>query len=310
MEGRALKNIAVKQKGILLMLLSALSFSVMQGLVSFTSSSIGIWQQIVFRTVVNCVIAYFLIRRKGVSLFGAREHQPTLFARSLLGSAGLALIFFAAAHGHQADLTIINRINPFIVAILSVIFLKERPSRMLMPSMLIAFAGAYIAARPAFETDFLPLLCAFAGAFTSGVAYTLLSYFKGRADGLTVVFHCAFVSLVVAVPGAAVQWVTPTPFECVLLVLIGLFASLGQFCVTFAYQYAPAVEVSVYNYSGIIFSILVGYFMLGEPVYSYSVIGGGMVIASSVVLYFYDRRTERKQPSPPPEAAPAQLPRR
>ncbi|MFQ8819489.1 MAG: hypothetical protein ACLR8R_10270 [Oscillospiraceae bacterium] len=49
-----------------------------------------------------------------------------------------------------------------------------------------------------------------------------------------------------------------------MLILIGIFGAGGQIGLTYAYQKAPAAEVSIYDYSGIIFSAILGYVLLDE----------------------------------------------
>ena len=82
--------------------------------------------------------------------------------------------------------------------------------------------------------------------------------------------------------------------QAVLLLLIGVFGSLGQAFITYAYRFAPASEISIYNYSGIIFSMILGFFILGEPVKFTSVIGGALVAATSVMVYVYNNRSNKK----------------
>ena len=56
----------------------------------------------------------------------------------------------------------------------------------------------------------------------------------------------------------------PTGREFFLLMLIGIFGGFGQIALTYSYRMAPAAEISIYNYSGIVFSIILGYIFLGE----------------------------------------------
>ena len=45
-------------------------------------------------------------------------------------------------------------------------------------------------------------------------------------------------------------FVVPSPKVVVMLLMVGLFAAGGQYLLTYAYQQAPASEVSIYQYSG------------------------------------------------------------
>ena len=158
-----------------------------------------------------------------------------------------------------------------------------------------AFAGVVIVAGPTFHSDFLPLSMAFFSSITSGIAYTLLRYSKGKTDGMTVIMHFSSFSAVCSIPFTLGNFVVPNAKELMALVLIGLFGSLGQIALTYAYRLAPAGEVSIYNYSGILFSMVLGFLCLGETIPATSFMGGALVIAASLLVYVDSRRQEKKQ---------------
>ena len=67
---------------------------------------------------------------------------------------------------------------------------------------------------------------------TSGVAYTFLSFFKGKVDGLTVMMHFSTFSAIASIPFMLKDFVVPSFKQAVLLLLIGVFGSLGQAFIT------------------------------------------------------------------------------
>jgi drug/metabolite transporter (DMT)-like permease len=79
----------------------------------------------------------------------------------------------------------------------------------------------------------------------------------------------------------------PSLTDFLLLLLIGVCGAFGQIALTYAYRMAPAAEVSIYNYSGILFSALLGYFILGEALPISSIIGGILVVLASYLTYRY-----------------------
>ena len=112
---------------------------------------------------------------------------------------------------------------------------------------------------------------------------------------MTVIMHFSTFSAVCSIPFTLGNFVVPNAKELMALVLIGLFGSLGQIALTYAYRLAPAGEVSIYNYSGILFSMVLGFLCLGETIPATSFIGGALVIAASLLVYVYSRRQEKKQ---------------
>lgn len=283
-----------KQKGVFLMLLSALSFSAMQAAVSMSDISIGTMEQVFFRNSISFIIALVLIKRNNSSFFGSKEDQPALFWRSFLGFLGVVFGFYAVRNANQVDVTILNKLSPFFTTLLSVIFLKEKLAKIQVPALIIAFSGAFIVIGPSFDSNFFPLFLAFLSAVSSGITYTLLRYFKGRVDGLTVIMHFSTFSMIASLPFILGNLKMPSPHEFLLLLLIGVFGSLGQIAITYSYRLAPASEVSIYNYSGIIFSMLFGYYLLNQNITIYSVAGGILVILASFLVYFFGNKDEKE----------------
>ena len=285
-------NITQKQKGILFMILSALSFASMQVVVRM-SREIPTMEQICVRNLFILIVSFFIIRKKRGSYYGPKKYQPYLFGRSFFGFLGLITLFYASSHAAQGDVTVLNKLSPIFVTLLALCY-EEKLSPIQIPALALSMVGAFIVFRPSFESNPFPLVVAFLSAVTSGVAYTFLSFFKGKVDGLTVMMHFSTFSAIASIPFMLKDFVVPSFKQAVLLLLIGVFGSLGQAFITYAYRFAPASEISIYNYSGIIFSMILGFFILGEPVKFTSVIGGALVAAASVMVYVYNNRSNKK----------------
>ena len=162
-----------------------------------------------------------------------------------------------------------------------------------VPALILAFSGAFVIANPQFNSNVFPIFVAFLAAVASSISYTFLSYFKDKVNGLTVTMNFCLVSILGTLPFVVSNFVMPTVWDLVMLLLIGIFGSMGQLALTYAYRFAPASEVSIYNYSGILFSMIVGYFVLNEEISVRSVIGGGIVVLASLIVYLYNTKRER-----------------
>ncbi|WP_227018396.1 DMT family transporter [Sinanaerobacter chloroacetimidivorans] len=276
----------MKQKGILLMLLSALLFSAMQIVINLTGD-LPLMEQVFFRNIVSVLLCYPILKRKGLSIFGEKHQQPLLFMRSGFGLLGLVSLFYAASRANQADITILSKLSPFLVTLFAYLFLKEKIARIQIPALIIAFGGAFLVANPAFQSNLFPLFMAFLCAIFSGITFTLLAYSKDKADVITVIMHFSSFCVAVSIPFMVMNFVVPDLKEFVFLTLIGLFGSFGQIALTYAYRMAPASEVSIYNYSGIVFSMIMGYFILGEAISHTSFLGGALVVLASLLTYRY-----------------------
>lgn len=278
-----------KKMGILLMLLSALLFSAMQIIIHVTGEQVPLMEQVFFRNIVSLMLCFVIIRRNGLSMFGPRKYQPLLFARSVFGLLGLVSLFYAAARASQADVTILSKLSPFLITLFAFLFLKEKIAKIQVPALIIAFGGAFLVANPAFHSNLFPLFLAFLCAIFSSVSYTLLAYFKDKVDAVTVIMHFSTFCVLASFPFFIMDFNLPSLRDFLLLLLMGTFGGFGQIALTYAYRMAPASEVSIYNYSGILFSMILGYVFLDETVSYSSLLGGALVVLASLLTYRYSR---------------------
>ena len=79
-----------------------------------------------------------------------------------------------------------------------------------------------------------------------------------------------------------------TAKQVACLVIAGLLAAGGQFSVTGAYSYAPARELSVYDYSQVIFSALLGFFLFGDVPDVYSFLGYFIICGMAGLTFWYN----------------------
>jgi len=243
-------------------------------------------EQIFFRNIVTLIISFIIIRKQGGLLFGTKQHQPLLFVRSGFGFLGLITQFYAVAHANQGDVTTMMKLSPFMITLWAAIFLHEKIKKVQVPALIIAFVGAALVANPAFNSTLFPLFMAFLCAFFSSVSYTLLAYFKNKVDGMTIIMHFSTFCCLCCIPFMLCDFAMPSFGEFWMLILIGIFGGLGQITLTYSYRMASAAEISIYNYSGIVFSILLGYLFLGEILQWNSILGCTLVIIAAAITWF------------------------
>ena len=84
-----------------------------------------------------------------------------------------------------------------------------------------------------------------------------------------------------------------TTIQVVYLLLAGISASIGQFGITLAYKFAPAKEISIYDYSGIICSAILGIVFFGEHPDTMSIIGYLIVFAAAFDMFLYNKKLDK-----------------
>lgn len=278
-----------KTKAVFCMLISALGFTFMSVTVKYVTG-IPLFEKVFFRNLISLGVAFFMLKKSTAPMFGRRENQLALLARSSFGLAGVVLNFYAIANLTLADSSMLGKLSPIFVTIMACIFLKEKIDSKQILSIIITFLGALLVIKPEFSLEMLPSLAGILSAAASGVAYTLLRYLKDKESPDTIIFYFSLISVVFTAPFALAEYVQPTFIQLGLLLATGVFASVGQFGITYAYKFAKATEVSIYNYSAIVFGIILGFIFFGEIPDTLSLIGGGIIIAVAFYIFKHNQK--------------------
>lgn len=279
-----------RRQATALMLMSTTSFCLMSMVVKLSATTVGTLQQVFFRNLVSLIAVGVVIWKRNLPFLGEKQYQPALLARSFFGFVGVIMLFYATANARQADIAILSRTSPIWTTVFAALILKEKISKVQVPVIALCLAGTVVAMRPSFDSNILPLLLAAATAVSSGLAYTMIAFCKGKVHPLTVIFHFSLFSTVAGFFLMLPTFTMPTFRDVIMLILIGVFAAGGQIGLTFAYQKAPASEVSIYDYVGIVVSMLIGNLVFGEPLAASSILGGVLITSSALWSYWYNHR--------------------
>ena len=285
-----------KTKGVMCILCSAFCFSMMNVFVRL-SGDIPSIQKSFFRNLVAALFALFILLRNNESFRWKAGNLKYLLLRSVTGTIGILGNFYAVDHLVLADATMLNKMSPFFGVIFSAIFLKEKCKPTQALAVIGAFIGSLFIIKPSFaNADLLASLIGFMGGVGAGAAYTTVRYLglRGERGPLIVFFFSTFSCLVVS-PVLIFDYHPMTTNQLLLLLMAGLCAAGGQFSVTAAYKFAPARELSVYDYSQILFAAVTGYFVFHQIPDGYSFIGYAIIVSMAILMFIYNNRQHQKE---------------
>ncbi|KGJ50036.1 DMT family transporter [Paraclostridium dentum] len=287
-----LNNLSDRNKGIVFIILSAFGFAMMSAFIKLSGDLPSI-QKTFFRNLVSCIIAFSLILKYKESAFGSKENRKILILRSIFGTLGIILNFYAIDRLVLSDANMLNKLSPFFVIIFSAIFLKEKIKSNQAVAVIIAFIGALFIIKPTLNFAIIPYVAGILGAIFAAAAYTCLRVLGGKEKFYTVVFFFSLFSTVSIFPFAIMAYKSMTIIQFVYLVLGGVFASIGQFGVTLAYKYAPAKEISIFDYSNIIFSAIISILVFNVIPDKYSFIGYIIIFSASYYMFLNNKKTKK-----------------
>lgn len=277
------------RRAVVFMLVSAAAFAGMGAFVK-AADAVPVTEKVLVRNLITLILAGMVAVRAGRPLLGRRKNQPLLIARSLLGIAGVTCFFYAIDNLILADAAMLTKLSPFFVAVFALIFLGEKPPKAVLLAMVVAFAGGLLVIKPRFDLSVVPALVGSASSIFAGGAYTAVRALRTREAPETIIFHFSMTTVLVLLPFVIRNPYLPSASEALLLAGIGIGAALGQFGLTLAYRYAPAAQVSIYSYTTIVFSALLGALWWGEIPDALSVAGGLLIIAGGIVAFVAEGR--------------------
>ena len=274
-----------KRKGILYILLAALFFSLMTAFVRL-SGDLPTMQKTLFRNLVAAVVSWAMLLSGGEKIEIKKEHVPDLILRASFGTMGLICNFYAIDRLNISDANMLNKLSPFFAIMMSYFILKEKASKKEWCIVAVAFIGALFVIKPGFNMAAGPALIGTLGGFGAGVAYTFVRKLgKSGVRGPVIVMFFSTFSTLVCLPFFLASYQPMTMRQVLCLLGAGLAATGGQLSITAAYTYAPAKEISVYDYTQVIFAAIWGFFFFGQVPDVWSVVGYVIIIGAA----FYRR---------------------
>lgn len=281
-----------KYLGIVYIIFSAFCFSVMNMCVQL-AGDVPFIQKTFFRNFVAVICAVFVMVKQGISWKPQHNGNiPFLIIRSLCGTIGIFGNFYALGHLLLADASMLNKMSPFFAVVFSFIFLKEKMTIFQIAAVVVSFVGSLFIIKPTFENVALfPALAGLIGGMGAGAAYTTVRVLGKRGEkGPYIVFFFSAFSCLVVLPYLLFNFSPMTLFQFLVLIGAGIAAAGGQFSITAAYCYAPAREISIFDYTQIIFASILGFVLFGQLPDIWSVIGYVVICSAAVAMFFYNSK--------------------
>ncbi len=276
-------------KGVLCIMLAALGFSLMTFFVRI-SGDVPTMQKAFFRNAVAAVIATVPILKSKDKFHIKKGCFPDIAFRCIFGTSGLICNFYAIDRLGIADANMLNKLSPFFAILLSIPLIKEVPNLVDITATIVAFIGAMFIIRPGGEVSVFPALIGLYGGFGAGTAYVFVRRLGIKGERTPVIVLCfSLFSCLVTLPFLIFDFHPMSARQWLCLIMAGACAALGQFSITTAYKFAPAKEISVFDYTQVIFAAVLGMIFLNETPVPLSILGYVIIIGTAVARWYYLR---------------------
>ena len=282
-------------KGIGWMLLSGIMFIGVTGIVRYLGDEMHPIQAAFIRYAFGIVLVVPVILRVGLyGLLSTRIHLHA--SRGLVHGIGVMLWFYAMSRLPIAEVTALGFTTPIFTTAGAMLILGERVKNYRVAGILVGFIGALIVLRPGLRIiDFgaVAMLIAaplFACSLLMGKVAT-----KTESSSVIVALLSIFCTLTL-LPLALVYWRTPTTEEWSLLFLTAIFATLGHYCLTRAFQSAELSALQPFSFLQLVWATLLGLVVFSEQPDLWLWLGAGVIVFSATWIGRQEVRSSRGPP--------------
>ncbi len=278
-------------RGMLAGLAAFFMLSVMNVFAKLLSVNHSVIEIAFYRNLIATLPFLFLVFVLGRRDILVIRSQPMMVGgRAVLGALSLVTTFAAFAAMPMADTTAFLFTSSLFIPVLGLFLLGEKVGPYRWSAVAVGFVGVLIMLRPTGSANALGVTLALSAALMHAVLRIILRHLGKYEKPETVTFYFLVIgTLITALPLPFVA-VRPTLAELPLLIGVGLSGALAQWFLSLAFASAPVAVVTVFNYSGIVWATLFGFFVFDDWPVSAVWIGGGIVIASNVFMIWRESR--------------------
>lgn len=275
--------------GIALMLVGIFLFALNDALGKWLVATYSVGQVLLIRSLAAlAVLAPFAVR-EGAGAF-VRAPRPGLqMLRAVFATGEVALFYWALTSLPLADVMTYYLAGPIYVTAMAATLLREPVGWRRWTAVIVGFCGVIVALRPSATSLSVPALVALAGSLSFSLLMICTRLVRGTSDVVLV----SWQTLGALVFGAVVAPFTWTPMSAPdlgLLLLLGLVAMGAHMCINRSLIVAPPSVVVPYQYTTIVWAILLGYWFFGDVPQPAMLIGCAVIIAAGIYIFMRERR--------------------
>ena len=249
-------------KGIQNMLAASALFAIMNACVKALGREIPTLQVVFFRGFIMFLIVSVMIYKQKQSFLGTNKLY--LLLRGLAGTLALSMYFYTLQRMPLASAVTIQYLSPIFAVLLAVVILKEHITKLQLLFFIVSFSGVVFIKQ--FDTRISLTLVGIGvlSSIISGFAYNMIRKLRHHEHPLTIIFYFSVISSFGILPFAISSWVNPDLNQWMLLVLIGILTYFAQITMTKAYQMESMKNVAGIRYLGVLYALILGFFLFGE----------------------------------------------
>jgi len=301
--------------GAAILVFGLFAFSIQDIIIKHFSSGFSVLQIVFVRGLVAMVLLLVFLRLVGEGIALLSRRPWMMLCRGLMGFSSYTCYYLAVAAMPLAEVASITFTMPLFVTAMSALILREKVGIRRWAAVIVGFAGVLIMLSPSGEFNGLAVIFAFLAALTYA-SQTILTRFLGSHDhALTIAFNAIFIFTVISGvisllmlngiievasshPSLAFfgrDWVMPEGFDLPLMLVLGLIAAVGFYCLSQAYVVSEASAIAPFEFTYILWAVVFGYLFWNEIPGTTTFVGILVLVSSNLYIWYREREIGLKE---------------
>ncbi len=235
-----------------------------------------------FQSFISLMVFLPWVLRRGLTEVRTGR-LPLHVLRALAGLLSQVLYFWAVKQMSLVDAVLLVNAAPLFIPVIALVWLRTPIAPAVLASLVIGFVGVALIIKPgpALLSNPSSLIALLAAVF-SAIALVTVNTLSRTDHPDTILFYYFFIASLATAPFAALEWQTPAAAAWGLLFGVGVFMAMAQLLIILAYQHATASQIAPFNYSVVIFSVIIGWIVWRDRLDWIAVLGILLVCAGGI----------------------------
>jgi len=295
-------------KGILLILLGMAFFSIQDSLIKYIFEESALYELYFGRTLTALILLIIFLKVTSQKLV-FKTHYPLLTCcRVICFFFGFSFFYISLTYMSLAMANALFFSSPFFISILAIIFLGEKVGIRRWLAIIVGFIGVYIVLNPDIENFNYMKLAPVACALCYAISMTITKITSEKDNVYSQMFHLYIGAIGISIlffifTGKGQfntysdptfqfilrEWFTNPTYAWPYIVVMGFVAAVSFYCVFSAYSVASPSVVSLFEYSLIIWAIIIGYVLFNDVPTIRTFVGVALIIGAGVYIYLREK---------------------
>ncbi len=274
--------------GIGLMIIATVLFSVMHASIKYMSSSLHPFEIAFFRNLFGLIVIAPWFIKYGLEPLRTKKIKLHL-ARSFFNVIAMLSFFYSLSIAPLADVASLAFTAPLFASILAVLFLNEIIGIKRIVAIILGFIGAIIVIDPVYSDINNGHIFTLLSASVWSVSLIIIKILGRTESSVTITSYMVIIMIPLSGVAAFFYWQTPTLFDLIFLLIIGISGTAAQMLLAQALRQGDTSIIMPFDFLKLIWAVGIGYLFFFEVPTMNTWLGSIIIFLSTLYIAYRER---------------------